>query len=133
MLFPKLITWPPYTSSLPGYVWTFGSKNNIIIEWTIFINHLSCYHIFVWSYNSINSKKTTLLAMLTLSTNIQSYLSFLFLSSTTPCFHHSGIFYNYILYSVVLYHMGVDVREYEDCLCFYRIINSELDFYSLMC
>ena len=67
--------------------------------------------------------------MLTLSTNIQSYLSVILLSSTTPCFHSSGIFYNYILYSVVLYHLGVAVRECEVCLSFYRIIISEFDLF----
>jgi len=36
--------------------------------------------------------------MLTLSINIQSYLSAICLSSTTPCFHPNGIFYNYILW-----------------------------------
>jgi len=36
---------PPYTPSLAGYLCTFGSKNNLIIEWTTFIKHLCCYHI----------------------------------------------------------------------------------------
>ena len=74
--------------------------------------------------------------MLTLSTNLQYYLSAIRLSSTTPCFHSSGISYYYILCSVVLYHMGVAVQECEDCLCFYRIIISEFDLvysHSLMC
>ena len=42
----KWITWPPYTPSPTGYLCTFGSNNNLIIEWTKFIKHLSCYYIF---------------------------------------------------------------------------------------
>ena len=60
--------------------------------------------------------------------SILPFLLFVFLLPLCECFHSSGTFYNYILYSVVLYHMGVAVRECEDCLCFYRITISEFDF-----
>ena len=81
-------------------------------EETLYFKSLNLFYsansrtLNIITYIYLYDPRNSLLAMLTHSTNIQSYLSAIRLSSTTLCFHLSGIFYNYILYSVVLLSHG---------------------------